>query len=135
MKMLPALLLAIATLDASAASFDCRKAKSTVEKLVCADPALSKLDERLAAISRKVSADDWDTVYNGQTEWLRDPSVLALTEAGQRAVDSYDPTDTSREVVCDDRVSECEINIATVPQSKDVIKSGIPTKSGIQDRQ
>lgn len=38
-----------------------------------------------------------------QWEWLRDPSQLELTEAGQRAVDSYDPTDTSGAVICDPR--------------------------------
>ena len=47
----------------------------------------------------------WITVLPpaDQTEWLRDPSVLELTEAGQRAVDSYDPTDTSTQVVCEPR--------------------------------
>jgi hypothetical protein len=38
-----------------------------------------------------------------QTEWLRDPSQLELTEAGQRAVDSYDSTDTSTQVICEPR--------------------------------
>jgi hypothetical protein len=38
-----------------------------------------------------------------QWEWLRDPSQLELTEAGQRAVDSYDPTDTSTQVICEPR--------------------------------
>lgn len=34
---------------ASAASFDCAKARSPVEKMVCADPALSRQDDLLAA--------------------------------------------------------------------------------------
>ena len=33
---------------AQAASFDCKKAKSKLEKRVCSDPALSKADEQLA---------------------------------------------------------------------------------------
>ena len=34
-------------LSAQAASFDCDKAQSKVEKLICSDPELSKLDENL----------------------------------------------------------------------------------------
>jgi uncharacterized protein len=40
-------------LGASAASFDCMKATTQVEKMVCADAALSKLDEDLAAKFRE----------------------------------------------------------------------------------
>ncbi len=42
------LLLAALALPAQAASFDCAKASHAVEKLVCANPTLSKLDEDLA---------------------------------------------------------------------------------------
>ncbi len=41
------LLIAVAG-PASAASFDCAKARSKVEKLICADPQLSRQDEDLA---------------------------------------------------------------------------------------
>ncbi len=37
---------------AQAASFDCAKAKTRVEKVICADPQLSKFDEELAAAYR-----------------------------------------------------------------------------------
>ncbi|MES3025567.1 MAG: hypothetical protein V4857_28655 [Pseudomonadota bacterium] len=38
-------------LSASAASFDCAKARSTSERLICSDPQLSALDDRLAALA------------------------------------------------------------------------------------
>ena len=48
------LLVAGATLamDASAASFKCTSKSSASEKIVCKDPALSALDDRLAAPTR-----------------------------------------------------------------------------------
>jgi uncharacterized protein len=71
MRILLALLLCLVALEASAASFPCAKAKSKVEKLICADPVLSKLDEDLAALFRKANT-DWDATAAGQKEWLRD---------------------------------------------------------------
>src|SRR5690606_6919237 len=38
-----------------------------------------------------------------QWTWIDDPSELELTAAGQRAVDSYDPTDTSSRASCEPR--------------------------------
>lgn len=43
--------LAATCLSASAASFDCTKARSKSERLVCGDPRLSALDDRLAALA------------------------------------------------------------------------------------
>ncbi|MES2058890.1 MAG: hypothetical protein V4564_23325 [Pseudomonadota bacterium] len=51
--MLLGLVLLIGTAPAGAASFDCAKASTRVEKLVCSDPQLSRLDERLAAAYRE----------------------------------------------------------------------------------
>lgn len=48
-KAISCFLLAIAFGQVHAASFDCKLAKSTVEKAICSDPALSKLDEELSA--------------------------------------------------------------------------------------
>jgi uncharacterized protein len=42
------LLLTVAWVAASAASFDCSKAHSKAESLICADPELSRLDDQLA---------------------------------------------------------------------------------------
>jgi uncharacterized protein len=39
---------------AHSASFDCAKAKTKVEKLICANPRLSELDEKVSALYKKV---------------------------------------------------------------------------------
>jgi uncharacterized protein YecT (DUF1311 family) len=46
--MLAGLLLIVLAAPASAASFDCAKARTKVEKLICKDPQLSRQDEDLA---------------------------------------------------------------------------------------
>ncbi len=71
MRILLALLLCLVALDASAASFPCAKAKSKVEKLICADPVLSKLDDELAAAFKQANT-DWDATAASQKEWLRE---------------------------------------------------------------
>ena len=74
---------------ARAASFDCGKASTTVEKLVCADAELSKLDERVAEAYKKALTADpgWKT---RQHKWLSnvrnrctDAACLKQTYAGR----------------------------------------------------
>lgn len=57
----------------NAASFDCEKATSEVEKLICEDHTLSKVDEDLAALYAKTlkQAADPLLVKKQQSEWLR----------------------------------------------------------------
>jgi uncharacterized protein YecT (DUF1311 family) len=59
---------------AHAASFDCAKARTGVEKAVCADPQLSEYDERIAAAYKR-ELDEWDGkikayVREDQRHWL-----------------------------------------------------------------
>jgi uncharacterized protein YecT (DUF1311 family) len=59
---------------AHAASFDCAKARTGVEKAVCADPQLSEYDERIAAAYKR-GLGEWngairDYVRNEQRHWL-----------------------------------------------------------------
>lgn len=66
---------ALSAASAPAASFDCAKAGTIVEKTICADPALSKLDERMAA-AYKIRLKDWngdnaDYVKADQRAYLR----------------------------------------------------------------
>lgn len=107
MKTILSLLLAALAFDVCAASFPCAKAKSKVEKLVCADPALSKLDDELAAEYKK-AASDWDTVYNGQREWLRNirdrcTTASCLTQAYRERIEVlkhwHDPQPWSEELL------------------------------------
>lgn len=56
-----------------AASFDCQKAKTSNEKLICLTPELSQLDEQLAKqyfLSIKKSEDD-DVIKISQRAWLK----------------------------------------------------------------
>ncbi len=61
-----------------AASFDCNLAKSSTEKAICNDPALSLLDEKLN-VAFKAAREQWasaarEYVLNDQRAWLRDVS-------------------------------------------------------------
>lgn len=63
---------ALSTGPTGAASFDCAKATTEVEKEICADTELSILDDRLAAAYRRalVVATDKDALRREQREWL-----------------------------------------------------------------
>lgn len=69
-RLLTALLAVIAS-HAHAASFDCTKARSQVEHLVCDTPALSQLDETLAATYKVALAND-PASRQRQVTWLRE---------------------------------------------------------------
>lgn len=63
-----AALLFAAALPASAASFDCAKAKTEVEKSICADPKLSELDVQLA--------NAWHSTLNA----AKDPGLMRVRQ-------------------------------------------------------
>ncbi|HEY9028304.1 MAG TPA: lysozyme inhibitor LprI family protein [Burkholderiaceae bacterium] len=72
MKRLAASLsLASAAFAAGAAGFDCTRAASTVERTICADPALSAQDDRLTALFNERKAHD-KSVVTAQRAWLHD---------------------------------------------------------------
>jgi len=57
-------------------SFDCKKAKTDVEKTICGDPELSKLDEQLArlykqGIERAEGVSHRETLRSWQNAWLK----------------------------------------------------------------
>jgi uncharacterized protein YecT (DUF1311 family) len=59
--------------SAQAASFDCAKAKSKLEKIICKDAELSKLDEEMAALyGQIIKASSNDPVLKKtQQDWLK----------------------------------------------------------------
>ena len=61
------------TLPALATSFDCTKADKAVEKMICTDTELSKLDEEVAAAYTTALArtNDKEDLKNDQKKWLR----------------------------------------------------------------
>lgn len=62
-----------AVLPTHGASFDCAKAKSVVEKTICSDPVLSKLDEELdVAYKAEIIIDDTSVITRQQSSWLNE---------------------------------------------------------------
>ena len=61
----------------SAASFNCDKARTTTEKLICTDPSLSKLDEDLNAVYKRAIevGPDKALVKQSQRDWLKSYDV------------------------------------------------------------
>lgn len=65
--------LAISSGTAAAASFDCKKAKTSAEKLICATPELSKADEELAREYKaaRQATKNGKALREAQAAWLR----------------------------------------------------------------
>jgi len=64
----------VTALPTQAASFDCAKAQSKVEHMICDNPEISKLDDELnaaykAAVQDKTQA---DTIRQAQRQWLKE---------------------------------------------------------------
>jgi uncharacterized protein len=83
-----ALSVAIATPAAQAASFDCQRAMTTVEKRICDDWQLSDLDGRMAqayAQARNRASKDVDALQRDQTVWLAFRNAQVLDGQGKLA--------------------------------------------------
>ncbi|MFZ6874064.1 lysozyme inhibitor LprI family protein [Undibacterium sp. Di27W] len=67
------------TLSAAAASFDCDRAATAVEKAICADPALSALDDQLGVLYGELLklAKDRAAISRMQHEWIAADSNLS----------------------------------------------------------
>lgn len=65
--------LALLASSANAASFDCAKAQSKVEYLICGNPEISKLDEKLNTAYKTALQDEKqaDTVKQAQKQWMK----------------------------------------------------------------
>jgi uncharacterized protein len=95
---LPLLLAAslLLPLSAHAASFDCKKAATSVERQICADPKLSAMDEQLGRLYRDAlrtgPKPELLTAY--QRDWLKDvrnkcTTVECLREAYHVRLDDF----------------------------------------------
>lgn len=75
---------------AQAASFDCTKATTKVEKMICADAELSKLDEEMARVYASALADgnQVETVKKEQRAWLKTRSACADTACLKASYDA-----------------------------------------------
>jgi uncharacterized protein len=73
-------LFGLLSTQATAASFDCKKAASWVEKSVCSNPELSKLDEELAKAYNdalaSLSPEGQKETKQYQKQWLKEISYI-----------------------------------------------------------
>jgi len=74
---------------ACAASFDCDKAGTKVEKMICADAKLSKLDEDLSAAYSKGLKENSDSsaLRQQQREWIKERNGCADAQCVKHAYD------------------------------------------------
>jgi uncharacterized protein len=74
LRLLATMFLVFASPPMLAASFDCAKAQSKVEKLICGNPAISELDGRLGKVYQgvleKVKPEEKQALANEQKHWL-----------------------------------------------------------------
>ncbi|WP_447876950.1 lysozyme inhibitor LprI family protein [Serratia fonticola] len=73
-KTLLSVLLSVAAFNASGASFDCTKAKSKAEVLICGVPELSAKDDEMAVLyskAKSASKDKQDFSQKNKIEWKK----------------------------------------------------------------
>lgn len=89
-------LIGLLSLAAQAASFDCAKASSLVEKAICGESRLSELDEQLAYSYKGTAAavTDINRLKAGQLAWLKSRNQCrdnsCLVNAYQRRIGELD---------------------------------------------
>lgn len=95
-RLLPLLFLLTAALSnaSNAASFDCAKAGTVQEKLICADRTLSSLDEKLAQSYQSAASESPkpEEIKKLQQQWLRNirnkcTSKPCLVESYEKRID------------------------------------------------
>ena len=81
-------LFGLLSAQATAASFDCKKAATWVEKTVCSNPELSKLDEDLAKAYSdalaSLSPEGQQETKQYQKQWLKE--ISPYCEAGPEEI-------------------------------------------------
>jgi uncharacterized protein len=74
------LLFGLFSIQANAASFDCNKATTWLEKTVCSNPELSKLDEQMAKAYHdalaSLSPEGQEETKQNQRQWLKEISYI-----------------------------------------------------------
>lgn len=66
------MLFAIAFATADVPSFNCSKASTTVEKMICADAELAAVDRAAAKLYAGVSRSDREQLFTSQADWLKE---------------------------------------------------------------
>jgi uncharacterized protein YecT (DUF1311 family) len=84
---LPIVAMSLAVSISQAASFDCAKAKTAVEKIICADTELSKLDEKMREVHSQANKFIADPVgfRLKQRQWLKNRDACNDTKCVAQA--------------------------------------------------
>lgn len=100
MILLTMSLAVIVVNKADAASFDCARAKTLIERLICSNPALSKEDSRLGQVIRQrlelLPPDQREALLEYNREWL----PFRLPSCGSDGHSPIPPADTTATVQC-----------------------------------
>lgn len=109
---------------ACAASFDCAKATTSIEKMICADGPLSKLDTQLGEVytSALGRASDPAALRQEQRAWLKERNrckdTACLIDQYQRRLDELQPPDFSATIYPED-ISEFNIDCDNPKSSRE----------------
>lgn len=110
MKKLLTLILLLSVL-LFGASFDCAKATSKVEKMICADPELSALDENLSKVFKEAmkNIDEKDQLKKEQFAWMKERNLCKDNVCIQKSYKSR--TAELKVFLTDDPKSESDVNL------------------------
>lgn len=127
--IIASLLLTTATISA-AASFDCAKAGTTIEKTICNTPALDKLDSDLGATYKEAVRKD-GSIKQEQQAWIKERNKCSNTNCLEEAYKTRiaDLTQTiirlDREAIAQDRGREQQQSAANSTTTVPVLQSNI----------
>ena len=94
-------------LTAQAASFDCGKANTKVEKLICGDAELSKLDDELGVSYKDALQDEKqaDVIKQAQKQWMKQRNGCADAACVKRAYEARISSLTAMQTSSNDGVA------------------------------
>ncbi|PUA29736.1 MAG: hypothetical protein B0W54_03975 [Cellvibrio sp. 79] len=130
---------AAAVSSTQAASFDCTKASTSIEKLVCSSPTASNLDERLSAVYKTAleQATDKDSLKQQQRIWLKERRNSCKDETCIFNAYQARLVELNKMPIADDRVSlDANQEVGTVKNSfrKASATFVVPEKNRIENR-
>lgn len=92
--IIPILLSFLAVTSSGAASFDCAKAGTKVEKMICGDAEISKLDDKLAQNYKAALLDKSkaEAIEQAQRQWVKDRNgcsdTVCVKQAYEKRIDA-----------------------------------------------
>lgn len=90
--------------NVQAASFDCAKASTKVEKIICDNPEISQLDDELSASYKTALQDEKhaESIRQAQKQWMRERNGCADADCVKRAYEMRLSSLTIKQATIDD---------------------------------